>query len=44
MNPKVQSNYCSNNTKLNFTIKACFIQKAATSTTRDFIQLKTHFF
>ena len=27
MNRKVQSNYCSNNTKLNFTIEACLYKK-----------------
>ena len=44
MNRNVQSNYCSNKTKLNFTIEACFMQKAGTSTTGDTIQLKTIIF
>lgn len=30
MNRNVQSNYCSDYTKLKFTIEACFIQKTAT--------------
>ena len=43
MNREVQRNYCGNNTKLNFTIEACFIQKTA-RTAGDTLQLKTQIF